>query len=46
MIVRRTAYLHPLMRWRWDAAGMFGYRGTERGATAAARRAIKKMRPA
>lgn len=41
MIVRKTlGTLNPMMRWRWDAAGMFGYASTKRGAAAAARRAL------
>lgn len=40
MKVTKTLFLHPLMRWRWDAVGVFGYSATKRGATKAARDAV------
>lgn len=40
MRVSKTSYLNPLMRWRWDANGLFGYSATKRGAAAAARAAL------
>lgn len=40
MTVRRMDYLNPLYRWRWDAAGMFGYAVTKRAACRAARQAL------
>jgi hypothetical protein len=45
MKVRRMhATLNPLLRWRWDAAGVFGYSATKRGALKAARDAIAQAR--
>jgi hypothetical protein len=42
MIVRRArSTRNPLQRWRWQAAGMFGYTATRRGAAAAARLALR-----
>ena len=40
MYIRKMRTLNPLLRWRWEAAGMFGYASTRRAAASAARAAL------
>lgn len=40
MRVRKMRTLNPFLRWRWEAAGMFGYTSTRRAAASAARAAL------
>lgn len=44
MKVRRMYSGSFTYRWRWEAAGLFGYCATKRGALKAARRAIENER--
>lgn len=43
-ITRNHSTMNPLLRWKWYAAGVFGYSMTKRGACAAARRQIEQAR--
>lgn len=39
----RKVYSHMVWKWRWDAAGLFGYCVTKQGALRAARRALMDL---